>query len=1000
MTNQLPKVRTQNLRDFTVQIRHAITNAIVGTGFIVSIDGKVITCIHVVKDASVENELTEGIEVGVYFPQGNIKKLHRAKVIAYFSESADDIVLLQVLSSELALLPQNIAVLGNANNSNSHPFESYGYRRLAKYQAGRAEGKILGDVEPPEECILRADPIQLKSSEINAGMSGAAVLDVADGRNLVVGVISETWFSDEFQKDRDTAWAVNASILASPPFSLPIQDLPVPLKEGLQPKTDVEAARAKIAISLLPNLNQAPALFDEWVGREELLATLDADWLNSQHCVTGLIGFGGEGKSSLARKWVDTLLRNSALPQPDGVFWWGFYENRDLEQFFEAALNYLSGGHIDPTKLTSAYVKAQVIGAMLGAGRYLFILDGLEVLQHSEGDNYGLLTNNSLRELLSYFAAGDHKSFCLVTSRVTLLDLIDYITCKNHDVNCLSKSDGRDLLRKIGVQGTDPQLEQVASTWDGHALTLSLVGTYLAEHCNGSVDRIADIPSPTVEEDHYSKIHKVLRWYNSYLSTQEQAFMRTFSAFRLPVPQTALESQVFRDGRRLAEKLVRYRILRYNAQENTYTTHPLIREYYFKLLNSDRAKSKTTHIRIKNYYLSIFRVSQDKLSLKAMSPVVEIVHHLCQADQYDDAIVADFELDSVGGNSDGLRDGILTHYLGAYETQLLLMREFFPEGDLAKEPLVSNPNDKRLILNEIGFSLEHLGFLKEALSFFERGLAITTELNDGVNSCIICGNISMLYRNLGVLSESENFIKMASKFIRTAVKLADIRTLTRYRLELKMLEIENQASQSWIFHLYGKLEQANSLFAETEASYKKFLGNQFSCLPCIFGVYHADHLRRIGQFSRAQEIAEANLKLYESYLDELARNHRVLGDIANDLGDSKVSFEHYNQSLKIARSTSDRGLLIEVLLARGTQAAKQGNLTIASGDLNEALEYAIFSGYRIYEASIRVGLAWMHLVAGDSMQAKIEVQQAKNISEETNFYWGKVDSAEVLKQIS
>ena len=43
-------------------------------------------------------------------------------------------------------------------------------------------------------------------------------------------------------------------------------------------------------------------------------------------------------------------------------------------------LAYMSGGRIDPRKVPSASVRAQVIGAMLGAGRYLFILDGLEVM--------------------------------------------------------------------------------------------------------------------------------------------------------------------------------------------------------------------------------------------------------------------------------------------------------------------------------------------------------------------------------------------------------------------------------------------------------------------------------------------------------------------------------------------------------------------------------------------------------------------------------------------
>ena len=680
-----PKVRTQNIRDFTVKICHVETGSTVGTGFLVSRDGKILTCAHVVRDASLAKRNLQGVEVGVRFPK-RIARIKEgiAKVIAYFPHSHDDVILLQTVDASLALLPHNIAVLGVAEKSFGHPFESYGYRRLAKYQAGRTEGKILGDVEPPENYLLKADPVQLKSSEITTGMSGAAVLDVSHSRNLVVGIVSETWFSDDSQKDRDTAWAVNVSVLRHPPFSLLIQDSPVPLKEGPTPKTDAVIAKANVADNLPFDLTRAPAVLDEWVGRDELLNKLNEDWANSKQFLTGLVGFGGEGKSSLARKWVEALLSSKALPRPDGIFWWGFYENRDVEQFFEAALRYLSPGRINPMKLTSAYVKAQVIGAMLETGRYLFILDGLEVLQHSQGDDFGLLNNESLNELFSYFAAGGHQSFCLVTSRFPLLGFIDYITCKNRDVNRLTTIDGRNLLRKIGVKGNNLQLEELSRAWGEHALTLSLLGTYLTEYCSSHIKNSTDILT-TEEDSYYSRIHRILRWYDNHLSVQEQAFMRIFSAFRLPVSQEALESSVFRQGKELAEKLTKLRILIYKPQEKTYNAHPLVQEYYLNILERNRTKFRAAHLRIKDYYLSSFLKEKDHFSIKVMSLVIEIAHHFCKAERYDKGIEVAYDLSLRRS-----RDNILTHFLGAYETQLELMKEFFVGNDFHSRLLVND----------------------------------------------------------------------------------------------------------------------------------------------------------------------------------------------------------------------------------------------------------------------------------------------------------------------
>ncbi|MCX9010571.1 MAG: hypothetical protein OIN66_05545, partial [Candidatus Methanoperedens sp.] len=89
----------QNLRDFTVQIRHSTTDAIVGAGMVVSIDGKIVTCRHVVEAAGMNLQDAKGNEVGVYFPQAisSEKKKRRAIVAAHFPNQDDDVVMLQLV---------------------------------------------------------------------------------------------------------------------------------------------------------------------------------------------------------------------------------------------------------------------------------------------------------------------------------------------------------------------------------------------------------------------------------------------------------------------------------------------------------------------------------------------------------------------------------------------------------------------------------------------------------------------------------------------------------------------------------------------------------------------------------------------------------------------------------------------------------------------------------------------------------------------------------------
>ncbi|PZU92960.1 MAG: hypothetical protein DCF32_23425 [Leptolyngbya sp.] len=349
------------------------------------------------------------------------------------------------------------------------------------------------------------------------------------------------------------------------------------------------------------DLKRAPKPLDEWVGRGELLQNLDQDWDSADRCITGLIGFGGEGKSSLARHWVDRVMQ-SGSPQPDGVFWWGFYENLDVEQFFEALLRYLEPT-LDLSQYPSSSAKVSYLQTTLHRNRhrYLLVLDGLEVLQHPQGDDYGLFTSVDLKNWLRDFAEATHGSFCLITTRAPLLDLIDYRTYTHREVERLSTNEGVELLQKLGVNGSEPELRQVVQQWGGYALVLSLLGSYLVDHCNGDIQQLPADLAPTATEAKYDRVSRVLRRYDEALTLTEREFLEGFSAFRLPVPKTALTlllPDLAADeatALNIVECLVKYRILRYNPDTATYTTHPLIRDHYLQRLKQHPDRAVALH---------------------------------------------------------------------------------------------------------------------------------------------------------------------------------------------------------------------------------------------------------------------------------------------------------------------------------------------------------------------------------------------------------------------
>ncbi len=1000
----MANIQVQSPREFTIQIRHFTSNEIVGTGFVVSDNGLAITCAHVVQAATDNSVCQKGLGMSAYFAKS--KTMWWAEVIGCFEGFDDDVALLQLRDEDGNFyLPDLMrpAKVGYADDSAGNRFRSYGYRPLDIYKSGLADGKILGDVEPPNGCVLQLDPIQLESSKINSGMSGAAVLDLE--RDRVVGIVSETWFPDATGKDRDTAWAVNVRVLALPPIALSMSD------ENGVTETDTAAIATAPMMdnNAMPTLKEklvnAPPIFDEWVGRVELLQALDEDWGDPARRLVELIGFGGEGKSSVARRWVVNVL--SSNRKPLAVFWWGFYENGGIDEFFEALAEFLVGDLIDISEYKSASEKIRLINSALRkGGRYLFVLDGLEVLQHESGDDYGLLKSPDLREWLRTLAKGENEAFCVVTSRAPLFDLIDLTTFVHRDVEQLTDVEGCELLQKLGVQGEAAALRQVVRDWDGYALVLSLLGTYLVERFAGDVGTIGEIAVPLAREARYDRVRRVLRRYDQHLSDVEREVMECFSAFRLPVKEAAIADLGGSSG--ILNQLVNYRMLRYDNRLQHYTTHPLIRAHYLERLKEKPIDVvQALHNRIKGWYLDIAGKMPKVPTLDQLAPLIEAVHHACQAGEYDEANDDIFWERIYQRNS-----FVLIHKLGAYEANLAIMQELFPQGDTSQDPQVSKPRSKGFILNVIALCLMNLGRLREAPPFYERSTKSALAQSDW-------GNASVSYRSLADLYASLGDLAASAEAAREAIALSD-------RAENKEYKRHSLTWLAYAEFLQGDGTRAGDSFQQAEVLEREIdLSNQY--MFTLNGIQHAEYLLRYGEADYARRVTEANLEICKqnNWLDDISMSHRVLGDLGID---PQV---HYAEALKIARNISRRNVLNEALLGYGrwlvglglipishevVQAIShsqteqcymlslrtnenprdENDLILARQYLDEALTYATTSGYRIYETDLRIALAWLHWREGDLVIARREADRAKRGSEEMGYFWGRVDAINLI----
>jgi hypothetical protein len=177
-------------------------------------------------------------------------------------------------------------------------------------------------------------------------------------------------------------------------------------------------------------------------------------------------------------------------------------------------------------------------------------------------------------------------------------------------------------------------------------------------------------------------------------------------------------------------------------------------------------------------------------------------------------------------------------------------------------------------------------------------------------------------------------------------------------------------------------------------------------------VHQADHLRRAGDLRYARELTEANLRFFQipgnSNFSVESLCHRILGDLDADIGQDDSAGQHYDEALKIAYGVSFRPALIEALLARGRWYTRHmKDESAAFNDLDAALAYAVQGSYRIYEADIRVALAWAHLTRGlrlssemDLDAARAEAGYARRLSQEMEYRWGQLDAEEVIEKMT
>ena len=220
-------------------------------------------------------------------------------------------------------------------------------------------------------------------------------------------------------------------------------------------------------------------------GRDQWLDALDAAWANSKLNVYTLVAWGGVGKTSLVAHWVSQRMAAKGWPGVERYFDWSFYsqgtgESRQTSSdlFIQEALS--SSTIPTPQKGAPGNAANGWRGSSAAIARCSSWTASSRCNIRSNDPQAGRLKDQALEALLQGLAA-DNPGLCVVTTREHLKNIESQATTEEQKLDTLVKEAAIDLLRHLQVVGTEAEMEAAWKDAGGHALTLQLLGRFLAD---------------------------------------------------------------------------------------------------------------------------------------------------------------------------------------------------------------------------------------------------------------------------------------------------------------------------------------------------------------------------------------------------------------------------------------------------------------------------------------------------------------------------------------
>ncbi len=722
----------------------------------------------------------------------------------------------------------------------------------------------------------------------------------------------------------------------------------------------------------------------DWQDRPQLGELCDW-WRGGHGGVCALVGIGGAGKTAVADRFLRSL--PGVLPAPDvavdetfrpprGLFVFSFYHAPNPEAFFAELAAWLRHQPFDENEVAPSYAQTRML--LEDEAGLLLVLDGLEKVQDTgeRSGYFGRLLDGRLRDLVLRAAEGWLPGArLLITSRFQLFDPLAEGSPRFRQIPVeeLTAEASVALLRQRGVRGPRHRLAALARGQGCHALSVDLLGGYVARFCGGDPARlIPDAAAPAsgtgagagvdprlaALREQERRFARLAERYAEALGASDpaaQALLQRACLFRLGADAGTLASIFTGEGKEgvagpdlarldqagLEAKLALLEGMKLleRGEDGRYSVHPAVRDGFLKNLDEETSLRGHEAARV-GLEVSLGDAPGSNLSDPGTLDLLEeIVHHTLAAGHVDDAY--DFHRNRIGRHQN------LGWRLGAYERGERICRTFAGGRPPEEAPLPEGlPEPKQAVfVNEWALYLQDLGRLDAAARCYER------------------------HCELQLLREKWAFASRGNQNLADVLLLAG-RLAAGAEAAAEALLLAGRADDaSERYSSYAYRAHARALRGETSGAladfrdalhwqheHEKKPGCPLWSLP---GVWHTLLLARLGRNEEAARLTETNLEILEPYGPDdpdKAYCNLILADLARERRDFDAARRLLDAAHEwaLARDTREPlcwAALVRVRLERDTARTAQRSEGARCAPYDEARR-AVEDGLRIRGSTV------------------------------------------------